>query len=273
MTRLFVLCATIVSLQGVFIPAWTAQVRAQSANPQKTTRIRKRSNIKFIPRKGQRAPTMTIGGGRRNNGVCEQSAQVSSLGIRTKSIEKTLVPLLPSDKLGLTASSHPSFMVYVPPTSAKALEFTLENEEGEGIYQAELNVENAPEIISFTLPKTEAELEINKDYRFVVSIICQQTGPKNPFVEGLVRRISPDSALENQLHKPKSLEQVKLYSESGYWFEALANLAQLKLSQPNNSQVATAWEDLLKSVGLDAIAKAQISEKLSMNNEQSTIIN
>ncbi|MBV6626319.1 MAG: DUF928 domain-containing protein [Rivularia sp. (in: Bacteria)] len=246
-----VLSAATLLLQCALIPASTTQVQAQDAT------AKKRSNVAFKSRKGERAPKNAVGGGRRNNGMCE-SAVADSIEVKSQTIDKTLVPLLPSSKLGLTASSHPSFMVYVPATSAKALEFTLEDEEGEGIYQAEVNIEKAPGIISFTLPKTEAALEKEKDYRFVVSMICQQAGPKNPFVEGLVRRINLDSALVNQLNKPQSLEQVVLYSQSGYWFEAIENLAALKRSQPNDSEVAAAWENLLASVGLDGIAKAEL---------------
>ncbi|KST66312.1 DUF928 domain-containing protein [Mastigocoleus testarum] len=258
-TRLLVLFATTMSLQCGSIPNSIGQAQAQGATSEKTTN--KQSKVTFKPRKGERKPKVTVGGGRRDNGMCEASEEISSLGVKSQTIDKTLVPLLPSSKLGLTASSHPSFMVYIPPTSAKAVEFTLENEEGEGIYQTEVNVANTPEIISFTLAKTEPGLEIDQDYRFVISIVCQQTGPKNPFVEGLVRRISPNSKLTNQLDKPKSLEQVILYSESGYWFEAVSNLAALKVSQPENLEIATAWESLLESVGLDAIAKTPLQHK------------
>ena len=257
-TPLFALVTATLLLQCTLIPILITQVQAQNANFQKMTPSRKNSKVTFKPRKGQRAPKVTVGGGRRDNGMCKQSGEMSSLGIKSQTIDKTLVPLLPSSKLGLTASTHPSFMVYVPQISAKALELTLENQEGEGIYQTQVNIDNTPAIISFTLPKTEPELEIDRDYRFVVSIICQQTGPRNPFVEGLVRRISPDSRFISRLDKAKSLEQVMLYSESGYWFEALSNLAALKLAQPNNTEIAAAWENLLESVGLDAIAKAPL---------------
>lgn len=250
-----VLSAATLFLQGALIPASTTQAQAQNANAEKTTSA-KRSNVAFKSRKGERAPKNAVGGGRRNNGMCE-SGVVDSIGIKSQTIDKTLVPLLPSSKLGLTASSHPSFMVYVPLTSAKALEFTLEDEEGEGIYQTEVNINKAPGIVSFTLPR-EVALEKDKDYRFVVSMICQQAGPKNPFVEGLVRRINLDSAIANQLNKPQSLEQVVLYSQSGYWFEAIENLAALKRSQPNDAEVAAAWESLLASVGLDGISKAPL---------------
>ncbi len=50
-----------------------------------------------------------------------------------------------------------------------------------------------------------------------------------------------------------------VFSESGYWFEAVSNLAELKLSQPGNSEVNTAWKDLLSSVGLSGIAQAPLN--------------
>jgi len=259
-TSFWVLLVATLLLQGTSIAALTTQAQAQSTTPKKTTPTRKRSNVKFKPPKGQPKPKMAIGGGRRNNGMCQQSGEVASLGLQSKTIDKALVPLLPSSKLGLTASSHPKFMVYVPQTSAKVLEFTFYNEEEEGIYQTQVNLENTPGIVSFSLPKTEPGLKIGRDYRFVVSIICQQSGPQNPFSEGLVRRISPDSAFKYQLNKPKSLEQVMVYSESGYWFEAVANLAELKLSQPNNSEINTAWKDLLTSVGLGGISQASLNQ-------------
>ena len=271
--RLFALLATTLMAQSTAITAWITPVQAESKTESETTKKTspaRRSRIKFKLPKGQRAPKMAVGGGRRNNGMCESGA-VNTIGVENKSIDKTLVPLLPSSKLGLTVSSHPSFMVYVPQTSAKALEFALENEEGEGIFQTEVNIENQNGIVRFNLPKTQPGLEVGKDYRFVISAICQQDGPNNPFVNGLVRRISPaDTAVKNQQGKPKSLEQVILYSESGYWFEALEKLAELKLSQPNNGEINTAWEDLLSSVGLDDISKAPLSikkQQLSMNLE------
>jgi hypothetical protein len=38
----------------------------------------------------------------------------------------------------------------------------------------------------------------------------------------------------------------------------VANLAALRKSQPNDSQVVSAWENLLKDAGLGAIANAPL---------------
>ena len=103
--RFWVILVTIL-LQGTAIAASTTRVQAQTNTPKKTTPTQKRSRVKFKPPKGQRQPKMAVGGGRRNNGMCVSG--VASHGIQNKTLEKTLVPLLPSSKLGLTASSHTS---------------------------------------------------------------------------------------------------------------------------------------------------------------------
>jgi hypothetical protein len=54
------------------------------------------------------------------------------------------------------------------------------------------------------------------------------------------------------------LERVNLYAKSGIWYDAVANLAALQKTQPNNPEVASAWKDLLRGVGLDVIAKAPL---------------
>ncbi|MEM6404965.1 MAG: DUF928 domain-containing protein, partial [Cyanobacteria bacterium P01_D01_bin.116] len=176
MTRFWLLLVVNLLLQGTSITVLTTQVQAQNnTTPKKTTPTQKRSRVKFKPPKGQPKPKMAIGGGRRNNGMCEQSG-IASHGIQNRTMDKTLVPLLPSSKLGLTASSHPSFMVYVPATSARVLEFTFYNQQEQGIYQTRVNINNTPGIVNFSLPTTAPGLEIGKDYRFVVSIICQKSG-------------------------------------------------------------------------------------------------
>jgi hypothetical protein len=76
-------------------------------------------------------------------------------------------------------------------------------------------------------------------------------------VEALIRRIQPDSAL-TQLAQAKPLDRVALYAKSGSWYDALANLAELRKAQPNDAEVASAWKELMQAAGLDAIANAPL---------------
>ena len=237
-----------------FLAPTLAQTKSQTK-----TDIRLKQ-VTFEPRTDKPAPTITVGGGRRNDGVCSQDRKASEPSTtETKSLAQLLTPLLPSPftDLNLTVSGHPTFLVYVPQTSAKTVELTLEDRDGKGIYQTTINLQDTPGIVSISLPASTPELEIGKDYRWFVSMNCQPSTAEDPFAEGLVRRIEPDSSL-SQLYGKKPLEQVNLYAKSGIWYDAVANLAALQRTQPNNPEVASAWKDLLRGVGLDAIANAPL---------------
>ncbi|MBW4511593.1 MAG: DUF928 domain-containing protein [Scytonematopsis contorta HA4267-MV1] len=245
------------------VPGWSLTAQAQqssSGNPR--VAVRRQSRVKFEPPKGQPAPAFTIGGGRRdnNNNTCTTSSRTArSLPPGNQNSNQALTALLPTTKLGLTVSSHPTFMVYVPSNSAKAVEFTLENEKGEGVYQTTVNLKSNTKILEVPLPKSESALEIGKDYKWVVSMICQQSGPRDPFTEGVIRRVQPDTALTNSLRTAKPLEKVALYAKAGIWFEAAVNMVQLRRSQPNNPEIASAWQDLLLSAGLERIASEPLN--------------
>ncbi|KAM3096289.1 DUF928 domain-containing protein [Phormidesmis sp. 146-12] len=231
--------ATIVLFPSVFVPP--AQAR-----------------FGFEPPKGQPAPAVTVGGGRRGGSLCQKAPGLSSAPPLVKSLANSLTPLVPVSKLGLTVSDRPTFLVYVPQSAAKAVEFTLEDQAGNGLYQTRVAVTNAASIVSITLPATGPLLALGKDYKWSASVICKSPKPGDPFVEGVVRRIQPDARLKNQLAATKGLDRVALLAKSGIWHDTLADLITLRQSQPNNTQYTVAWQDLLKSADLDAIAAAPI---------------
>jgi Domain of Unknown Function (DUF928) len=210
--------------------------------------------VTFEPPKGLPAPVVTAGGGRRGGGKCGVSHSSDSV----TTVDNKLTPLLPSGKLGITTSPNPTFMVYVPQSSAKAIEFTLENQKGDGIYQTTVNLQSTPAVVSVPLPKDEGQLEVGKDYKWIVSLQCQPSSTGDPFESGLVRRIQLDISLTKKLNAAKPLDKIELYGKSGVWFEAVGNLAALRRDQPKNPQLHQAWKDLLESVGLDSIANAPL---------------
>ncbi|MBD2772425.1 DUF928 domain-containing protein [Iningainema tapete] len=230
----------------------------QAKTPNQTTSTPKKFKVTFDPPPNQPAPKVTIGGGRRDNDRCPEDRKNLNQPLVNKTTDQLLTPLLPPARLGLTVSPHPTFMVYVPQSSTSSVVFTLENQQGEGIYQKKLDFKGTPGIISFSLPTTEPPLEIGKDYKWVVSMVCELPGPKDPFAEGVVRRIQPNSLLASQLNKAQSLDGVVLYAKSGIWQEAAAALAALRRSQPQNAELTAAWKDLLQSIGLDAISSAPL---------------
>ncbi len=260
-------------LELVTIPASLILSQAQTTTPTPTIRDSMLARVTFEPPPGQDAPESTVGGGRRNDGQCPQERKTLNQLDVTKATDEFLTPLLPSVKVGesnktkwgLTVSEHPTFLVYVPKTSAKAAEFTLESPDGTPIYQTTLNLTDTPGVISFSLPTTEPGLEIGKDYKWVVALVCQPRGPEDPFAEGLVRRSQADSALMSQLDKAAPIDRVALYAKYGSWYDALATLATLRRDQPNDPELVSAWKELLQlgqldllSGELDAIANAPL---------------
>ena len=234
-------------------------IDVEAANPQQTIFPVKKRKVTFDPPPDQPAPKVTIGGGRRDNDICLEDKKPTNQPSGTKTADRLLILLLPtSSKLGLTVSPHPTFLVYVPQTSASSVVFTLENQQGEGIYKTKQDLKGTPGIVSFKLPTTASPLAIGQDYKWVVSMVCQPAGPRDPFAEGVVRRVQPNPTLVGQLNKAQPIDRVALYAKSGIWQEAAADLASLRQSQPQNAELTTAWKDLLQSVGLDAVSSAPL---------------
>lgn len=242
-------------IQSMTTPLWVQPSQAQSQAP-------KRSKITFQPPKGQPSPKVTFGGGTRDgkldSDLCPQSSPITARTQEAGNAVKAMVPLLPKTRLGLTTASHPTFMVYVPKTTAKELEFKLEDQDANEIYQTTVKLKSSPSIVSVALPKSSRGLEMGKDYKWVMGVVCQSSDAEAPFIEGAVRRFEPSGQLKAQLNRAKPFEQAMLYGQSGVWIDAITNLATLKRTQPNNSEAATAWRDILNSVGLNAIANAPI---------------
>lgn len=191
-------------------------------------------------------PDETTGGGTRDEGRCPQDAKTS---------DQPLTALSPVTKPGLTIAERPTFLAYVPQTTAQTAEFSLFDQNNKGIYQTTFALTNTPGIVSFSLPPNAPPLEIGKDYTWSFAMICD---PKNrlqdQFVRGRIRRTQLDSALMNQIEKAAPKERVSLYRMADVWYEALFTLFELQRSQPDDPSMSAGWKELLNSGGLNSIA-------------------
>ncbi len=213
----------------------------------------------FDPPVGEPDPTVSIGGGRRgSDGKCPKDRNVQTTDDKaSEALDQQLTPLLPSNKFGLTYSANPKFYVYVPKTSAVALVFTLENRDGDGIEAKRISLTNTPIIVGIQFDKP---LEIGQDYKWIVSVDCVDPDPENTFSEGIVRRVKPNLALIGKLEKASEIERVNLYAKTGIWYEALTNLAKLRLAQPNDPDIKALWINLLKSSSIESLANNPINK-------------
>lgn len=196
-------------------------------------------------------PDETRGGGTRDEGRCPQDAKTS----------QPLTALSPVTETGLTVAERPTFLAYVPKTTAQTAEFSLFEQNNKGIYQTTFPLTNTPGIVSFSLPPNAPPLEFGKDYTWSFAMICDpKKRLQDQFVRGRIRRIELDSALMNQIEKASPKERVSLYKSAGVWYEAVFTLFELQRSQPNDSSVSAAWKELLNSGGLDSISAQPIKK-------------
>lgn len=200
------------------------------------------------------APSSTAGGASRG-AVCEQDQNIPSLPLTALRPDDTL-----AGGIGLTLKSQPQFFVYLPQTSAKKAEFTLQDEQGNNIYQSEFTINGQPGIVSISLPQNSIQLENGKNYKWYFSLICNpRNRVKDVSVNGWIRQEMPRSILANQLQNSSVIERPNIYAENSIWHEAIANLAELISQNPNDTTLINDWRTLLESAKIQAIGEKPFS--------------
>lgn len=203
-------------------------------------------------------PGRREGGGTRDASACVQG------NIR-------LTALLPETNLGLTTAEYPRFFWVIPKTRAKLVEFSLfETDENLTdrtlVYKTSFAINGNPGVASLTLPGRAMlpPLAVGRDYRWSVAIVCNpENRQRDVKVDGWVQRIAPDASLNSQLAKANSADRVRLYANSGIWFDTLTSLADLRCARPKDTTLAKSWSELMRSVKLGAIAEQPFTQQCS----------
>ncbi|MDY6785675.1 MAG: DUF928 domain-containing protein [Cyanobacteriota bacterium] len=204
------------------------------------------------------APRSSVGGGVRGDAqfaLPGGGAPRSSVGggVRGEEIPQ-LTALVPPTQQGNTISARPTIFAYLPPIGAQEVFFSLQDEEGNSFYHATLSVPAQGGAIAVSLPPDAPELEIGKNYLWYFAPLAPEgiLRPDNYAVVGWVTRV--EAAADLQASSLSPVELATEYARQGLWYDTLKVLADARQSQPENSTLATEWEDLLKQVGLEAIA-------------------
>lgn len=198
----------------------------------------------FEPPPGSGSPTSTAGGGSRS---------IQSACLPNSVTADSLIALAPNQQRGLTSDTRPTVWVYVPKTTAQALEFSLFDEKRNGIYQLTLPL-NSIGLMKIPLPSMAPALTQNQLYYWTVALVCNPNRRTEDWIAGgWIEYQLPDKRLQRQLASATALEQVSLYAQSGFWYDALDGLVQLRQAQPEDASLAAIWTTLLRSAGLDVI--------------------
>lgn len=193
---------------------------------------------------GQGAPKGTAGGGSRSPLTCLTQADSQA----------SLIALAPTETIGLTTKAHPTVWVYVPPSKAKTLEFSLFTQNQEGIYQVEVPIQTTG-LVKLTLPPS-IELQTDKPYYWAAALVCNpKRRTEDWIVGGWIQRQPFSADLQRHLTGATAEQQFKLYVQSGFWYEALTMYLQLRETQAQNANLPKLWTDLLKQAGLESVAE------------------
>ncbi|MBD2565826.1 DUF928 domain-containing protein [Nostoc linckia FACHB-391] len=166
---------------------------------------------------------------------------------------------------GQTTVERPSWFFYVPYTKdlPYAVEFVLQDQDSNEIYQKAIALPDKPGVIRVSLPSTAPALALNKQYRWFFTINCDQQKNSPPtFVEGVIQRVELNPTVVKELQTTELLKRYAIYAQNGIWYEALTILAELRDKNPKDAALKAEWRNLLSSIRLDDIAAEPIfSEK------------
>ena len=169
-------------------------------------------------------------------------------------------------QLGYDATRQRNYSVatlffYIPHTDAQTYALIVQNENNQTIYSGNFNISRNPGIVSLSLPANSKvpELKVGKNYSWFLSVVCNRTDrSQDSVVKGSIQRIEPEQKLRMELAKVDIKERAAIYAMSGFLPDALTTLAQLRRERPNDADLKTDWEDLLRSAGLEGISQAPL---------------
>lgn len=269
-SRLFVGTLSAVLFLGLLIaPGFSTSRQEQSEQPSlDANRYRSWELAQTFRPPDRGAPASTEGAASRQV-IC--TSKEDQLAI--------LTPRISRRDLGLTVSPYPTFLVYIPNTTAKTgelilKEYIIDSKKERDVYRTTLTLPTQSGIVSISLPKTEQPLEVGKQYKWWFRLVCSvdQEGTNWQMTDnGWLERIQPSESLANQLTNAKPGDLPALYANAGIWHEALASAANLRHSQPNDATVAANWAELLRSAGLEKLVQKPLvdcCEVKSSSDEQ-----
>jgi hypothetical protein len=162
---------------------------------------------------------------------------------------------------GQTTEEHPSWFFYVPYSkdSSYAVEFVLQDQDSNEIYQKAIALPEKPGVIRVSLPTTSPALALNKQYRWFFTVNCDREKNSPPtFLEGVIQRVELNPTTVKELQTTELLKRYAIYAQNGIWYEALTILAQLRQKNPKDAALQAEWRNLLGSIRLNDIAAEPI---------------
>jgi hypothetical protein len=191
---------------------------------------------------------------------------------------------------GLTTKEYPSFWFYLPYSQASIdrIDFVLK-EGGRSIVHSSILPPAQPGIIGVNLPTKNPPLTITKLYQWELKLTMKPApeslsksalAREEIMVSGWIQRANINSGLQAKIQQinldlqaidsklklrqglPEQaiaprLKQADLYSENGFWYDALASCAELRRDFPQDPTIEQNWQDILTAIDLERLIDRQ----------------
>jgi Domain of Unknown Function (DUF928) len=163
-------------------------------------------------------------------------------------VDKPVVPLVYGRGADFTELEQPTLLFYIPYEAEEigAIEIILRDPVSRVLAQYEVRGIARSGILKVTLPYS---LDTHKNYEILFKLYCRdrdidQSNPDVVLSTWVQRK--PESAIDFSDLEP--FERYQLYRENQIWYDAIATLADLHSSNPENPEISAAWSELLDSL-------------------------
>lgn len=184
-------------------------------------------------------------------------------------VNTPLVALVPNKQKeekgiwGLATDERPTLWFYVPYSSKQvnSATFYLTDESDNYVQEPiEISLPENPGVVGIRLPASSGPLATDNAYDWKFTIFCSEDKKVRVSVNGVIEREVPSAKLRQDLETSKEGEEYRAYSDNGFWYDAITNLAEMRLANPDDVELTAAWQELLKheNVGLGEVASEPI---------------
>lgn len=176
--------------------------------------------------------------------------------------DQSVRALIPVENPVLTTAAHPTFLFYVPYGSEQVQygEFSVlvGVNEMQRLYRTRFTLPAQPGIVSIQLPESpDYSLKEDTFYHWYFKLACAGHTTPSIQVDGWVQRVAltPDRQRQIDSASPE------------VWYDALAKVAEQRLSDPQNPALMTQWQNLLTIIDAAELIEMPIVGSVQLQSE------
>lgn len=183
------------------------------------------------------------------------------------SLDASFGLISPKDHVATTVSGRPTFLWHVSEVPSVPVRFTLvEPGVSKPLLETRVKV-TRPGIVQQKIPPTVQELRVGREYKWTISLICNQKMPsQNPYAWAKIKRVTTSPELAKKIARASSSGDLALiYAHAGVWYEAVLSSFKAFQDKPRDRSILINFQSLLGDVGLNDIAEEQMLIRTSVS--------